>query len=154
MRLDPGSTKNDGGPVFPFTIEMRALLEEQKASVDALRKDKGVICPWVFHRNGREIRSLRKAFTSARNKAGLPSRIPYDFRRKTVRNLVRAGIPERVAMQMTGHKTRSIFDRYNIISEGDLTDAARRMDLAAGIITGTSAQNRSSRQEYSNLQPV
>ena len=45
-----------------------------------------------------------------------------------MRNLVRAGVPERVAMQMTGHKTRAIFERYNIVSQGDLRDAAQRLD--------------------------
>jgi hypothetical protein len=110
----------------------------QKAKTDALKKC-GIICPWVFHRKGKPIREFRRTWISACKAAGIPGRIPHDLRRTEVRNLVRAGIPERVAMQMTGHKTRSVFERYNIVREGDLFAAAAKLDGVADTVTPAAA---------------
>jgi integrase len=82
------------------------------------------------------ILSLNKAWKAACRAAGCPGRIPHDLRRTAVRNFVRNGISESVAMQMTGHKTRSVFDGYNITSRGDLRDAAQLLDRAATQQTG------------------
>lgn len=139
VRLEPGTTKNREARQFPFTSDLRAVLEAQRAKRDALAKT-GKLCPWVFFHytfrkngrpstfNGKPVGEFKHSWETACTKAGLPGRLMHDFRRTAVRNLVRAGIPERVAMKMTGHKTRSVFERYNIVSEGDLRDAASRLD--------------------------
>lgn len=63
----------------------------------------------------------------AYRQAGCPGRIPHHLRRTAVRNFIRAGIPQRVARELTGHQTDAVFNRYNIVSEGDLVDAAQKM---------------------------
>jgi integrase len=128
LRLDPGTTKNGEGRVFSMTRNLRAVLLEQRARTEDLQRKLGVLIPCVFHNDGKPFKSYRKSWKTACRKAGLPGRIPHDFRRTAVRNLVRAGVPEAVAMKMTGHKTRSVFERYNIVSQGDLNDAARKLD--------------------------
>ncbi len=143
VRLDAGTTKNGEGRVFPLTDELRALLDAQHAA-HVTRTKAGTIAPWVFVRmiakgrggdkKPRPLRAFTKAWNAACLTAGCPGRIPHDLRRTAVRNMVRRGVPERVAMQLTGHKTRSVFERYNIVSDGDLTAAATKL---AGLLTTT-----------------
>jgi integrase len=127
IRLDPGTTKNDEGRLFMMTPELRAVLLEERAATDALQQATGQIVPLVFHRKGRPIKAFRRAWLSACRKAGIPDRIPHDFRRTAVRNLERAGVSRSVAMKMVGHKTESIYRRYAIVSESDLREAARKL---------------------------
>ncbi len=98
VRLEVGRAKSGEGRTFYLTPELRACLEGQKALADALRREKAVICPLVFHRGGKPILSLRRAWRSACRAAGVPGAIPHDFRRTAVRNLERAGVPRSVAM--------------------------------------------------------
>ena len=81
------------------------------------------ISPLVFHREGRVVGDYRKAWKTACNKAGYPGKLVHDFRRTAARNMTRAGVTETVAMSITGHKTASMFQRYNITSSDDKRQA-------------------------------
>jgi len=113
--------------VFPLTPELRALLEERLEYTRRCERAQGRIIPWVFHRNGRPIRQMRRSWKTACKKAGLPGHLPHDLRRSAVRNLERAGASRSVAMKMTGHKTEAVYRRYAIVSESDLREAAAKL---------------------------
>ena len=134
VRLEPGTTKNGEGRTIFMTPELRSLLQDRRTKTTVIERQNGQIIPWVFHRNGRRIKDFRAAWQGACERAGQPGHLFHDLRRTAVRNMVRVEVPERVAMKVTGHKTRAIFDRYNIVSEGDLQEAARRL---TGTIPGT-----------------
>ena len=146
LRLDAGTTKNDEGRVVYLTPELKSLLTAQLERVDALQRRLGRIVPFLFpylsgrRRAGERRRDFRKTWATACQLAGLaqtieedgktivrPLRLRHDLRRTAVRNMVNAGVVERVAMTVTGHKTRAVFDRYHIVSPGDLQDAARKL---------------------------
>lgn len=128
VRLEPGQTKNREGRNLPYSLlpELATVIDAQWASHEQL-KAAGAICPMVFHRGGAPIATFQKAWSDARTDAGCPGKLLHDFRRTAVRNLVRAGVPERTAMMVTGHKTRSVFDRYDIVNETDLREAMGRL---------------------------
>lgn len=137
VRLDPGTTKNREGRTVVLTERLRQILtaqwERTRALVaqrhpDPTPREVAAAVPRVFwHQNGQPLRDFRKAWAAACAEAKVPGRLFHDLRRTAVRNMVRAGVPERVAMAISGHKTRSVFDRYNIVAETDLHEAAQRM---------------------------
>lgn len=121
VRLNPHSTKNDDGRVIHLPQVLLAILADQWRA-----RPEG--CLYIFPYREKRMSYPYHAWRKAIQEAGLHGKIPHDFRRTAVRNLVRAGVPERVAMAICGHKTRAVFDRYNIVSEGDLKEAARLID--------------------------
>jgi len=122
IRLSPARSKTKTGRIFPLSL-LPPLRDVVARGLQARRLD----TPLVFHKHGRPIGDWRKSWARACKAAGLAGKRLHDCRRTAVRNLVRGGVPERVAMALTGHKTRSIFDRYNIVSEADLRQATARL---------------------------
>jgi integrase len=109
----------------PRTLELeadrplRAVIERRIA---ARRLD----CPFIFHRAGEPIREFRQAWATACRKANLPGVLFHDLRRSAIRNMIRGGTDYAVAMKISGHRTRSVFDRYNITSPEDIKAAISR----------------------------
>jgi len=110
LRLEPGTTKNDDGRLVYLTPELKTLLGAQGERVRALERKTGRIVPYLFprfamgRRQGQRIQDFRKSWENACEKAGVPGRLRHDLRRTAVRNMVNAGVPERVAMK--GHRAQ------------------------------------------------
>jgi len=146
VRLYPNTTKNSEPRVIRLPQVLLSILTEQWRN-----RPEG--CPWVFPYQGKGMSYPYHAWRKAVKEAGLAGKIPHDFRRTAVRNLVRAGVPERVAMMITGHKTRSVFDRYNIVSPGDLAEAARRIDQSIVPLPKESEQQATPQGQDTQAEP-
>ncbi len=120
VRLSPARSKTGEGRILPLSPPLVKVLNRRlrKCQPDQLV---------VFDRDGIPVRAWRTAFRRACDQAGLPGRLLHDCRRTAARNYIRAGVPERVAMTLTGHKTRCVFDRYNIVNERDLLKAGEQL---------------------------
>jgi integrase len=154
VRLEPGDTKNDEGRSFPFGVlpTLDALLRAQRERTSKAEAASGRLVPRVFHDQGQPIRTSRfyRAWWRAAKAAGVYREwphpetgkrtrgpIPHDFRRTAVRDLIAAGVPDKVAMEVTGHKTREVFDRYHIVSETDKTRGIEKLAALRDTQTGT-----------------
>jgi integrase len=142
IRLRPEHSKNGHGRTVVIEGDLRAIIERRWQAREW--KDKAGtthVSDYVFHRQGEPVGDFRKPWAAACIAAGLyrvvgvkpdgtevrkPTRIFHDLRRSGVRNMIRAGVHERTAMAVSGHRTRAIFDRYNIVSEADLRTAMQR----------------------------
>ena len=135
VRLEPGTTKNDEGRMFPFGAlpDLAHMLRTQWEKTLSLEMTTGQSIPTVFHWNDRgTIKAIHakvfyRRWKEACRLAGVPTRIPHDFRRTAVRNLERAGVPRSVAMKLTGHKTEAVYRRYAIVCEADLTEGLKKL---------------------------
>lgn len=113
LRIRSVTAKNKKPRTLPISGVVAAIIAEA-------RQRRQLSCSTIFHRNGTPIRLFRKSWIAATKAAGHAGLLVHDLRRSAVRNLIRSGVPERVAMGVTGHKTRAVFDRYNIVSAADL----------------------------------
>ncbi len=124
LRLEPGTTKNKHGRTVPLVREVMEILDWWKDYT----LSRYPYCPWICHYQGRRLHEIpHQAWKKVCERVGLKGKLFHDLRRTAIRNMVRAGIPERVAMEISGHKTRSIFDRYDIVDEADLCDAVAKL---------------------------
>jgi len=120
IRLPAEIAKGKKARALPIVEEILDVIERRK---QVRRLD----CAFIFHRNGRPIKSFRKAFKAAAKKIGFEGLLPHDMRRSGVRNFRKSGLSESEGMALSGHKTNAVYKRYDIISDDDLTQSMKRV---------------------------
>ncbi len=126
-------SKNDDPRTFPLRDEDGRLTElgdlvEQRRKLRAYGSgDTCGVSRYVFHVEGHRVWNFNRVWREAANAAKLPGRLFHDYRRTAARDLVRAGVPESVAMRITGHRTAAVFRRYNITSDRDKREAVSKL---------------------------
>ena len=167
VRLPAAQTKTRKPRTIPLAADVVEVLRMQRD----LRDRYHPTCKHVFfrHASGEPLRDFRTAWHLACKRAGLwdptagkpdsdgkpagkPTRLVHDLRRTAVRNLVRSGVADVTAMAVSGHKTRAVFDRYNITSESDLADAALRLDRHIRAKSSTSLVHEVQKPEASDTE--
>jgi integrase len=121
------TSKNGQGRSLPLNDDLWQLMERRWAARTIQKKDGTTkLSAFVFHRNGNQVVDFRKSWKDASKQSHIHVRLFHDLRRTAVRNMIRAGVGQSVAMSISGHKTVSMFNRYNITSAADKIDALRK----------------------------
>jgi integrase len=118
-------SKNGRGRVLPLEGELWDVIQRRQAARRYETAAVPALSLHVFHEDGAPLGDWRKSWATACKAAGAPGLLFHDFRRSAVRNLTRAGVPSVVAMQVTGHRTRAVFDRYDITTTDETREAIR-----------------------------
>lgn len=118
IRLRAAESKNKEPRLLPLSDPLREVLERRW-------NDRRPTCPFVFHRNGKQFKRFDGPWKAACKAAGLEERRFHDLRRTVARNLIRSAVPRSTARRITGHKTESVLERYNITVEDDLRKLPR-----------------------------
>lgn len=131
LNLEAVRTKNRKMVRCPLNIlpELKTTLEDLRRLTDEVEKRRGMVIPYVFHRNGERVRSIRTAWELARKKAGVPGHVIHDFRRTAVRELNAGGADLQTIMDLCGFKSYAMVLRYIGQSPEDrLIEAARKRE--------------------------
>ncbi len=117
--------KNKKRVGFPFAEfpDVKAMLVRRREETEALQREAGRIIPYVFHRKGKQVKSWRGSWEKARRESGLAGKVLHDFRRTAVTNMLDAGIPIDVIMDIAGFKTVQMILRYAQTREQRLREA-------------------------------
>jgi integrase len=124
IRLMASQTKGKRPRTAPIYGDLLPALSHQKAERDAEWPE----VPWVFHWHGKPIGHSLKGWRRSAEAAGVPDLLFHDLRRSAIRNMERAGIPRKVAMSISGHRTESVYLRYDIVSQRDLAIAREKLE--------------------------
>ena len=117
----PGRTTKNGKPRYlPIYGDMEAELDMAIAAGDRS-------CPLLVQEKGQPVFEFKKAWATACELAGVQHALFHDLRRTALTNMIEAGLSEKEAMEISGHKTRAVFDRYHIVSERRMRQNAEKL---------------------------
>ncbi|HWF45994.1 MAG TPA: site-specific integrase [Bryobacteraceae bacterium] len=121
IELPGKTTKNKKPRYLPIYGDMRAELSMAISLADPQ-------CPFLVQRDGRPVYDWEKSWKTACELAQIDDALFHDLRRTALTNMIEAGFSEKEAMEISGHKTRHVFDRYHIVSPRRLKQLAERLE--------------------------